>query len=167
MAVCNLLSKTDTNVRLVLEHFRVNDPDAEIDGLIITSNRVVVVETKSNLENRSVDQLSRTMKLVKENSDVLKKLLLSDEDKEMIANPQIPFEGALFSESAPSAVIEEVKRVNEARNNSKINIVVNLGTSYDWRERADIFRTALVPSSDGGEKAASVRTSGNTEHSDS
>ena len=167
MAVCNLLSKTDTKVRLVLEHFRVNDPDAEIDGLIITANRVVVVETKSNLEKRSLDQLLRTMGLVKENSDVLKKLLLSDEDKEMIANPQTPFEGVLFSESAPPTVVEQVKRVNEMRNNSKINIVVNMGSSYDWQERVDIFRPASVPSSGGDEKAASLRLSGNTEHSDS
>ena len=123
----------------------VNDPDAEIDGLIITTNRVVGVEMKSN------SQLLSTMELVEENSDVLKKLLLSDEDKEMIANPQTPLEGVLFCESAPPTVIIEVKRVNEMRNNSEFNVVVNMGSSYDWQDSVDIFRLASVPSSDGDE----------------
>ena len=101
--------------------FFVDDIYFEVDGLLVTQDKVLLVESKSNIKKHELKDVKQTFERVCIYAD---RLGLDEEAVRLIRSDRM--ECVIFCETIPSDVLRELQQMKFT-----VHTVVNSGDGYD------------------------------------
>ena len=110
--------------------------DFEVDGLLVTQDKVLLVESKSNIKKHELKDVKQTFERVRIYAD---RLGLDEEAVRLIRSDRM--ECVIFCETIPSDVLRELQQMKFT-----VHTVVNSGDGYDALDHVVGKRGKAFPS---------------------